>query len=523
MIFCGEILYNRSMGAAQDLENIDLLLRSGAVSTAQKRLKKLSLKNYSIHERIRAASLAKRALLPHYGIKWLFSSVYPDGRINRECPSAALLEYSANLISAGAVLEGRRLLKWVLERNESQAHLYLAFSYMREWDYENSSQHLEQYLSAYRGDAYGKIVAQVNLLASRVRTRPNDQDTIELSKEILHTAQGKDYRRLFLNALELSVQLSISRSEYIEARKHIAQLAEASPNEASLEYLFWMKWKLILDFLESNKKELAPLKSLLDLATRFQHGETLRDAHLRWALARKDQLLFEHVYQGTPHFSFKAQAEKDFLVTFGHDYQPSQRHNFLANKTGFTPIDQDLDSLAALNLLSGYAKKSSATWEPEFKTQQLPFQLLQVICSDFYQNKNNVELSAHIYSGSFFHPLHSIQGIQQLIKRLNDRFLELETDCKVHFRNNRYELRSNALVFCKGVASSAPLLKEEWKLLEYFSQENQKKYSRKELEQLTQTPSRTLSRYLEKLVSEKEVLSVGRGPNTRYLRNPDKL
>ncbi len=72
MIFCGEILYNVYVGASQDLENIEMHLRNGAIDDAQRLIKKLSVKNYIINDKARAASLAKRAILPQYGIKWLW-------------------------------------------------------------------------------------------------------------------------------------------------------------------------------------------------------------------------------------------------------------------------------------------------------------------------------------------------------------------------------------------------------------------------------------------------------------------
>jgi hypothetical protein len=139
MIFSGEILYNRGMGAVQDIEKIDSSIRSGQIAIAKKMLRKLPLKSLSLFEKTRAAGLARRCAVPQLSVKWLFPHVYPGGRFDRDCGASLLLEYGASLISAGALFEGRRILELASKKNEAQSFLHLAFSYIREWDYFKAS------------------------------------------------------------------------------------------------------------------------------------------------------------------------------------------------------------------------------------------------------------------------------------------------------------------------------------------------------------------------------------------------
>ena len=518
MIFSGEILYNRAMSAIEDLEKIEATIRLGQMPDAQKALKKLSARNSTIFEKTKAASLARRAALPQLSVKWFFPFVYPDGRLDRECSTSVLLEYGASLVFAGALIEGRRILDLVTQRNEPHAFLYLAFSYVREWDYESSGALLKRFLKEAECDSYTRFVAQVNLLASHVKTQPHEAETSELCAEILKNAQGNDYRRLLLNAMELKVQLCVAREDYDNAEKTLHQISMRAPHEKSSEYLFWMKWKLILQY--HTEKNAHALAELIRLAETFSHGETLRDAHLRWALHKKDCLLFEHVYVGTPHVSFRAEAAKKFKDKFAFDFVPSEKQYFLADRPGFKPLSDIPHATCALDLSTGFLCEALAQeWRPEYKIHGLPFKLLQFVCEDFYQSMNIVELSAKLYPHSYFHPLHSIQGVFQVLKRINSSFQERGLESRVELSNLKYQLRSTDLALVKSQVESAPLREEEWSLLKTFSKDPEQFFTRKELERITQSAPRSLSRYLEKLVKAEELLVVGRGPNTRYFKN----
>ncbi len=526
MIFCGEILYNRSMGAVQDLEKIDSHIRSGQLLIAKKMLRKLPLKSLSLFEKIRAAGLARRCAAPQLSVKWLFSHVYPGGRLDRDCGASLLLEYGASLISAGALFEGRRILEIASKKNEAQSFLHLAFSYIREWDYLKAEVFLRKYLKEAEIDVYAEIVGKVNLLACLVKTQPNEEETLQLAHEILRHSKERNYKRLYMNALELSVQLHVYRKEFRAAETVLNEVSGVAPHESSPEYLFWMKWKLVLDFHLYKKADA--LKELIRLAEKFSHGETLRDAQLRWALSKKDIFLFEHVYVGTPHLSFRQQAEIDFEEVFGYKFSLSNRHYFLANCPGFSPRKTIPTESQALNVSDGFFKKALSdnekeVWVPEYKIRYLPFKLLQLLCEDFYQNKNIVELSSKLYSHSYFHPLHSIQGVFQLIKRLNAHFEEHKSDARIECVDGRYQLRSDKLFFVKeSRVVQLDLLQDEWKLLNVISQEPDQFFSRKELELLCREAPRTLSRYLEKLVKAGELRVLGKGPSTRYFKNPEK-
>ncbi len=521
MIFSGETLYNVNMSLGQDLEKIESAIRSGLIADAQKALRRVPLKNTSESDKNKLAALARRASLPQLSIKWLFPLVYPSGRLDRSCSSSALLEYGASLVFAGALTEARKILELALAKNEPRALLHLAFSHTREWDYKESNKYLVRFLKECESDIYTQLVAKVNLLAALVRTQAKEASTLELCQEILRSSKDT-YKRLYINALELSVQLYVARDDFLEAQKALNEISQAAPSENSPEYLYWTKWKLLLQYFKTSKKDSAPLKELIQLAEKFSHGETLRDAHLRWALHARDHLLFEHVYRGTPHPSFRDDAEKDYENIFGQKVNLSQKHYFIPSQTGFTPQSEIVPHSNAINLNSGFLlKKGSKDWTPEFKTGQLPFQLLQVSCRDFYQSQNSVELCSHLYPNSHFHPVHSIQGVFQLIKRMNESFEKHSLNARIVNENNRYTLKSSEVVFLKDLHQHS-LKKGEWDLLKTFQNESERFFSRKELEKISQEAPRTLSRYLEKLVNEKELLVVGKGPTTKYFRNPEK-
>jgi hypothetical protein len=516
MIFTGETLYNNIMSSAEEIEKIERALRAGLLEDSQKSLKKLEPNN---SERIRAAALARRAYLPLLSIKWLFPLVYPDGILDRGCSGNVLLEYGASLIFAGALVEGRQILEIALEKKESQALLHLAFSHIREWDFEKSSTLLRKFLAEEEIDPHSKIIAKVNLLTSLVKTKPESAECPELSTELLGITKT-DHKRLYLNTLELTSQLHIARKEYSRAKEVLKEISAHVPNDKSPEYLSWMRGSLIVEHSMGKVTNADSLRKLIHLAKSFSHAETLRDAHLRMALYEKDKLLFEHVHRGTPYLAFRLQAEKEFKQAFGYEPVLSEQHFVLREKQQFKALQAIPPLTSALNLSTGfYLYKGS--WQPEFKTQFLPFRLLQVICDDYYQNKNIVELSAQLHPENNFHPIHSIQSVFQLIKRMNEAFVEIGIVARIENDKGRYTLNALNLALTKGNQSSS-FMREEWDLLKTFSDYRGKHFTRRELEDLTQIAPRTLSRYLEKLVKEHELIVVGKGPNTRYSANPEK-
>src|SRR5688572_8345058 len=79
------------MGALQELESIEIAVRSGKVAEAQRALKKLPARSISIHEKPKAAALAGGLPLRRLGVRWLFQLVYPYGRLVRNCAPPLLL------------------------------------------------------------------------------------------------------------------------------------------------------------------------------------------------------------------------------------------------------------------------------------------------------------------------------------------------------------------------------------------------------------------------------------------------
>jgi hypothetical protein len=498
--------------------NIDILIATGKINEALEELKKIPFKPLPLSEKVKMASYARRVGAPQMGIKWLFPLVYPSGRLNSDLPSALLLEYGADLIFAGAILEGRRLLDLVMDK-EPLADMHYAFSYMQEWNYERAATHLKKFLIRFSGSQYMQIVARVNLFACLVRLIPSSEEAFTLSQDLLSQTKGKDYARVHSNTLELCVQMYLASYNFTKAREHLKLLQDRNPSPQSLDSYLCQKWTHVLEYLHSEGKDIAPLMELQKVAEQSQHSEILRDAHIRLALHNKDRVLFEHVFRGTPYASFQARARIDFKEKFRIPFTLNSEYDFIPEKQGFASCASSANFIV-LDLAKGLVK-TNEKWAEEFKANHLPLKLLDLLCRDFYVNKSLIELSALLDPKSYFHPVNSVQKIQQLISRINKSFESLNVKTSINSRNGFCSLRGTDLCLRQNSdIQQEPSLTVDSIILKVMMNSSQQYFSRSDIETASNVPGRTLARYLDAMVKDGKILVIGKGPNTRYFIDP---
>jgi hypothetical protein len=348
--------------------------------------------------RLPFANIARRGGLILLGLRLLAPS------LKNEPTPEELAEYGVLLQKNGSVREALNALEKIDGDKIPDALLYRAFCLFTRWDYALARPLLERYVASSKITEYQRTIGMVNL-ASAYNSVQDFARARTLLSELIETCTQKNYARLEGNCHELLAQVHVQNRDWRAAKEELGKAEKLLANDFSLDRFFVQKWNWIISALKSG--DVSTLIELKSKALELKHWESVREADLYLAKVSGDRDLFQHIYFGTPHESY--------------------RQRLRAECPGIDPAEE-------LFLGSGEAlldlPLSEIDGVPVFKSGKKIHQLVCLLLTDLYRPHRLAPLFAGLFPEENFNVFSSPNRVHQLLRRarktLKDEKLPLE-------------------------------------------------------------------------------------------------
>lgn len=483
------------------LQRIDQLIREGNVKTAAQLLKKLRRDKIRRTDLVNAASLARRANLAPLAIRLLNPIVRPSRKAPAQATEKEKAEYAVALIKIGAVEEALGILKTLNGSQNPEVHLYTAFGFVAEWDYENSIPSLQDYLKASGLTDYQKLIARVNLAAALVHERRSEEAS-HLLDELLIETESSGRHLLHGNLLELSAQNSILSDQWERAREYLRRSEAILKNTGTVYAFFVRKWKAILEVKKTggHREALSKLQDIREEAAQLSHWETMRDCDLFEAIARDDRDLFLRLYFGTPFEAYR----KKIVVEMSEPEKMPTEYCYL--------LGQGERGRFVFDLETGENTRNRM----RLKVGQVLHRLLATLCSDFYRPFSLTRLHSSVYAGEYFNPVTSPHRIHHALKCLRAWFKRSHLPFVIEEKAAHYRLVSREACTIRIPLSGLARDKGTFDLSRLRNAFPGETFSAHEAARALGISWRSTIRVLNKGLSDESLARVGAGSITRY-------
>lgn len=270
-------------------------IRAGQSAEAALSLQKLNSSQVPREMALEFASLCRRAGIFSQALRILRPVVLNEHSNGHATPSE-IGEYGISLFKSGCVFEALRWLDSIKDRDVGEADLYRGFAHMMEWDYKQAIGPLRNFI-ARSPDSFIKLVAKVNLSASLINTGEL-LEAEQLIRSNMNEAEKFNNLRLKANSLELLSQIAIKNKEYKKASAFLDKAWQILEADKSSDQLFVIKWKSILEGIESGNAE--KLNLAREAARKQNHFETIRDLDFYELKIKYSDEVYNKLYCGTP-------------------------------------------------------------------------------------------------------------------------------------------------------------------------------------------------------------------------------
>jgi hypothetical protein len=371
------------------------------------------------------AAVARRVGLPDLTLRLLKPIVRPEIVLEEEATPLECALYASALGRIGAIEEALVLLNKIKHLEASEISLYLAFTYMSQWNYTSALKALNRYLRSNDLTDYDRLAAKLHVASCYQYLDEKTAEKNRLIEEILTTARARRWVRLLKNALELSAQAAISESNWPRAQMVLSEAAELS-NDGDLLIRKWMAiLKLKLDGVHPET-----LNALAEVGAKAEASgdwETARECDFYRALETRDPDLFAHVYFGTSHRAYRQRLERlaDGSLTLPPSYVWGRSR------------DRQNEPSRVFDLASGKELHGQA----QLKVGQSLLRLLRFLATDFYRAFPLGAIFAHIYPDEHYNFETSPARIRRLVDRLRAWFVENEIPLEITVNNLLVRLR----------------------------------------------------------------------------------
>lgn len=395
----------------QFFTDIDKLIRDGQVPEARNQLMVLPLKTVPGALRGHLGQLLVRVNLPHKAISALISRVRSGPLIRPSASRDELLTYAMALIRFGQMVEAEEILA-SLPETVAEVHLYQAYIRQSQWDYGAAAPLIERYLELKDATPYERSVARINLLACLIQAERFDDSQSVYDKLAADIAEN-NWQLLEKNLHELSAQLAIGQMQWARARTLLKE-AKSTQEPQSIADLFAHKWLAAADVYEKGSPEsLAQLRLVRDAGIRLGHWETVRDCDRITAEALQDQSLFNLVYMGTPHVSFREKMLRSCPWA-------NRPESVVLGSAGGQVLDLATASLDGNDC--------------GLKPGQNLHRALRLLLSDFYRPTSIGKFFSEMFAGEYFDPESSFNRVGNVMYRLRNwqrsQRLPIEVECE---------------------------------------------------------------------------------------------
>lgn len=407
-------------------EEVDELVKAGALAQAKDLLRKSRQRNFPADEVGKICLLARRVGMPELALRLLAPIVRPQGRVRSEATAEHFTEYGGALIHVGSTLEGMKLLEGIKAPFPPQALLYWSFGCFSRWEYGRAIPKLEEYVKRPELTPYEALVGKANLAAAMVYERTEKAHDFVL--EIIRECEEKKADRLRLNMLISLCDISSFQKNLGEARGALEKAKALLSSTTSFDALFLEKWFAILDLMEKKPDALSSIETVRKKALLMRHWETIRNLDYHLVMQTRNRALLSKLYFGTPYKILKERIVKDFGEPWDapdhYDWQP--------------PAAKKSAKLVDLSDHHGLEKQFS-----KLKAGQLASKLISVLTSDLYRPFGIGSLFGHIFPDEYYNYLSSPTRIHQLVKR--SRAVVEPLGLKISENHSLYSIAESAL------------------------------------------------------------------------------
>jgi hypothetical protein len=482
----------------------DELIKKGSSSQVRIEIQDL-LKTQRIPRKYRlgVASVLRRLALFDKAISLLYPIVRPVEKKPTPASAEEIVEYASNLIQTGCLFEGRDLLNEIGSKKFPQRDLFYAFSFFSEWDYKSAVPLLQNYVESPLITPYQKSIGEVNLFAALVAADKSDE-AFKLRDKLKPQLRDSGNMLLYANCCEIESQLLIQSQNFINSEAHLKEI-ESLFQKLGEPYIYYIqKWSLVSKISAAiYKKQFlnSDLNSLKEFRSKFHKNsfpEVARDCDNWLAHFSKDEKLLSTVYFGTPWFSYK--------------------EKILSRNPWFHP-----DSEKIIWPLNNQNKKTPHSTKLFFESYDLPFQMLQILFSDFYSQWSTGSLFGTLYRNEYFNPQSSPQKLKQIARRAREFFKTSKIPLHLILKNGKWTLDSKkCFKFEKLPLLNQRSSKDEWTLQEFISRckkinPNPNTWlSTGKIAKCLRMPTRTCHTYLTRALQNHLVTKKGRFKSTKY-------
>ncbi len=420
-------MYDNGMSLSDSLETIESLIRQGRGRYAREKLKLLCEKKISRKHLLRVSSQARRVGLPLLALRLLRPIIRPDRGIREQPTDSELAEFAANLSRIGALDEALSVLEGLDEERNPEVLIYKVFALVPQWQYGRTIPLLEKYLKSHKVPPYEKLIAKANLAAAFVvEKRHGEADS--LIDQITKEAQKGAYHLIYGMVLEIAAQNRLDQGKWKETEFFLNQAEQALTLSDPKGQFLVKKWRAILSLHRDREKDSAriELERIRQEAVSLHLWESLRQCDLYEALLTRNPHLFIHLYYGTPHEEYR----KKILREFSAAPIIPDHYDFCFSHSIKSPARVDLETGEL-----GSSKKWGV-----LKVGQIPFRLLQILCSDFYRPFRLGTIFHQLYRNEYFNPESARLRVHAALHRLRRELLQFEIPLEILELSGNYRL-----------------------------------------------------------------------------------
>ncbi len=389
--------------SSKDLAAIDDMIRSGRQSQARLTLNKISPSDLKRSDFARFANLLSRTGLYQKGLR-LLNPYVRQPRLRDGATPEDRLEYAYLLIKVGALSEARSILTELNPATHPDSLLYTTFALTPEWRYEETIPLLRNYLVHIGSDRpYQALIAKVNLAAALVFCR-HDKEAAELLSQAKAAAAGLNAGFLLGSLHELSAQLALAQENFTAADVALNEASRLLQTAVTAEHLYAQKWRLVLEFLKSPRPdEMADeLNKLRTTALAKREWEVARDLDFQLLKRLNMDETFAYLYCGSPTEIFRRRLELSYPAC----PLPADAYAWSGEPRAIAADSYDVQL------------GTDSRGREIVERGQTPHRLWLLLCRDFYRPQSLAQISAWLYPGELYHPVHTPVKVHQTVSRL---------------------------------------------------------------------------------------------------------
>lgn len=434
--------------------------------------------------RLPLANIARRGGLVLLGLRLLAPA------LKAEPSNEELAEYGVLLQKNGSVREALNTLEKIDTTEIPEALLYRSFCLFTRWEYAAARPLLEKYVASPALGDYQRTIGMVNLASALLMVQDFSGST-KLLQELIEICSSANYARLEGNCHELLAQVHLQKSEWLNAEAELAKAEKLLANDFSLDHFFVRKWKAVISALRNQDRE--PLDCLREEALELKHWESVREADLFLVKLTGDEELFQRVYFGTPHQSYR-----DRLRIECPKIEPREE---LILGSGDRVFDLTLGELDG---------------ETVFKSGKKIHQLICMLFLDLYRPQRLAHLFAELFPEENFNAFSSPNRIHQLTRRAREAVAHEGLPLTIEENAGTYSASLQAGLMVRLTGERKVTSSEHAHLIRLKLLYPDLQFSAREARMKLGVPLTTFNRVLKYGLESKLLSQHGNGPKTRY-------